>query len=142
MSRDPSYHFTVYSCKLTRLLFGRSVTTLAINRTSSHDQPSHKVQTETACLYLRALKYRYWEESRDAGNFRSSILLDASYGFGGDGSGFSSCITTGPFANYTISLGPVYQITYHSINRRISDLSSTGAAQSQDDTRKAKTDFK
>jgi tyrosinase len=67
----------------------------------------------------------------DAGNFKSSVIFDATYGFGGDGSGPRSCITTGPFANYTNSLGPGYQLTSHCIDRKISELMSLGSSQAQ-----------
>ncbi len=89
----------------------------------------------------RHLPTRYWHEQLDAGTFRSSVVLDATYGFGGDGSGTNRCITTGPFANYTNSLGPGYQITNHCIDRRINDVMSTGSSQANVDACLAKTDF-
>lgn len=66
----------------------------------------------------------YWDEPRDAGNFSTSIVLDPVHGFGGDGRANDSCITDGPFANYTNALGPGYLITDHCIDRNISDEAS------------------
>ena len=77
--------------------------------------------------------YRYWDEPRDAGNFSSSVVFDSIIGFGGDGSGPDSCITTGPFANYTNSLGPGYLVTDHCIERAISDQISLGSSQAEVD---------
>ena len=75
----------------------------------------------------------YWSEQRDAGAFRSSVLLDPVYGFGGDGVPPSGCIADGPFANYTNPLGPGYQVTNHCINRAINDQISTGSAKGEVD---------
>ncbi|KAK4038185.1 hypothetical protein C8A01DRAFT_37889 [Parachaetomium inaequale] len=75
----------------------------------------------------------YWYEQQDAGNFRNSVLFDATYGFGGNGVGANGCIATGPFANYTNSLGPGYDNTQHCINRAISDQTSTGSRQANVD---------
>jgi tyrosinase len=69
------------------------------------------------------------------------VLLDATYGFGGDGSRTTGCITNGPFVNYTNSLGPGYEVTSHCINRRISDLASMGSSQAQVDACLAMKDF-
>lgn len=76
--------------------------------------------------------HRYWYEQPDAGQFSTSVVLDDVYGFGGDGAA-NGCITTGPFANYTNSLGPGYEVTDHCINRRINDAMSLGSSQSQVD---------
>ncbi|KAK4112247.1 Di-copper centre-containing protein [Canariomyces notabilis] len=83
----------------------------------------------------------YWHEQIDAGKFSRSVLLDATYGFGGDGSRTTGCITNGPFVNYTNSLGPGYEVTSHCINRRISDLASMGSSQAQVDACLAMKDF-
>jgi len=83
----------------------------------------------------------YWQEQRDAGKFRSSIVLDPVYGFGGDGSGRGGCITTGPFMNYTNSLGPGYQVTDHCIDRKIDETMSRFTGQSYVDACLAKPDF-
>ncbi len=39
----------------------------------------------------------YWAEERDAGKFRSSVLLDPIYGFGGDGKGANRMPLHRPF---------------------------------------------
>ena len=64
-------------------------------------------------------KCRYWEEILDTGNLTASPVFDPVTGFGGDGSGNNSCITDGPFANSTLHLGPVYEITDHCISRSL-----------------------
>jgi tyrosinase len=61
------------------------------------------------------------------------VLFDATYGFGGNGVGSAGCIATGPFANYTNSLGPGYENTQHCINRAINDQMSTGSSQANVD---------
>ncbi|PGH31737.1 hypothetical protein GX50_05460 [[Emmonsia] crescens] len=63
----------------------------------------------------------YWYEQKDAGKFSSADIFDPVYGFGGDGSSKEGCITDGPFANYTNSLGPGYEITDHCIDRKFND---------------------
>ncbi|KAF2679807.1 Di-copper centre-containing protein [Lentithecium fluviatile CBS 122367] len=75
----------------------------------------------------------YWQEQLDAGKFSTSAIFDKTYGFGGDGSGRSNCITTGPFSNYSNHLGPGYQVTDHCIDRKISNQMSTGSAQREVD---------
>ncbi|KAK3903865.1 hypothetical protein C8A05DRAFT_32396 [Staphylotrichum tortipilum] len=88
---------------------------------------SHENALRNECNYTGYQPY--WAEERDAGKFKNSVLLDPTYGFGGDGSGRDGCITMGPFANYTNSLGPGYQITNHCINRAVNDQMSTGSSQ-------------
>ncbi|KAK1827430.1 hypothetical protein QBC39DRAFT_314872 [Podospora conica] len=81
----------------------------------------------------------YWHEPMDAGAFSKSSLFDPTYGFGGDGDrSRGGCITTGPFANYTNSLGPSYQVTQHCIDRRISDGASSRSSQANVDACLAK----
>lgn len=99
--------------------------TLAINRTS------------LSFLYFGSNTYlpnhSYWQEQIDAGKFSQSVLLDNTYGFGGDGARGTNCITTGPFANYTNHLGPGYEITNHCIDRRINNQMSSGSSQANVD---------
>ncbi len=45
----------------------------------------------------------------------------------------TECITTGPFANYTNSLGPGYEITNHCINRAINEQMSALSSKSNVD---------
>lgn len=75
------------------------------------------------------IKNSYWQEQIDAGKFSQSVIFDNTYGFGGDGSGRGNCITTGPFANYTNSIGPGYQLTNHCIDRKISNQMSSASSQ-------------
>lgn len=83
----------------------------------------------------------YWHEQQDAGKFSRSVLFDETYGFGGNGVGSEGCIATGPFANYTNSLGPGYENTQHCINRAVNDRISTGSAQANVDDCLARTTF-
>ncbi|PVH90493.1 Di-copper centre-containing protein, partial [Periconia macrospinosa] len=90
---------------------------------------SHEDALRNECGYTGYQPY--WQEQLDAGKFSQSILFDPVSGFGGDGSGRGNCITTGPFANYTNSIGPGYQITNHCIDRRINNQISGGSSQAQ-----------
>jgi tyrosinase len=87
------------------------------------------------------IAHRYWQEQRDAGAFKRSVVLDPVYGFGGDGSGVKGCITNGPFVNYTNHLGPSYEITDHCIDRRLDDTTSQNSSQKEVDNCLAKTDW-
>lgn len=97
--------------------------------------PEHRLEL-TSCA-----PSSYWKEERDAGKFSSSVVFDPTYGFGGSGSGPNSCITNGPFANYTNSAGPGYQVTSHCIDRRISEAMSALSSQSQVDACLKLADF-
>ncbi|KAK4444129.1 hypothetical protein QBC34DRAFT_309592 [Podospora aff. communis PSN243] len=88
---------------------------------SAHEQALRK-----ECGYTGAQPY--WEETRDAGAFSKSVVLDPIYGFGGDGVAPDNCIADGPFANYTNSLGPGYLVNDHCIDRDINDRFSNSAA--------------
>ncbi|KAK0623697.1 hypothetical protein B0T14DRAFT_536537 [Immersiella caudata] len=100
---------------------------------------AHETALRTECGYTGYQPY--WQEQLDAGKFSQSVLFDPVYGFGGDGSRTTGCITTGPFANYTNSLGPGYEITNHCINRRISDAMSARSSQANVGNCLAKPDF-
>ena len=65
----------------------------------------------------------------DAGNFTNSIVFNPAT-FGGNGVGSQRCIADGPFANYTLHLGPGHAITDHCLTRNIDNQWSIGAAQS------------
>lgn len=67
----------------------------------------------------------WWDETRDAGNFTASPLLDPDTGFGGNGSGPDDCITDGPFANVTLHIGPGQNVTDHCLSRKINEFNST-----------------
>ena len=60
-------------------------------------------------------------------------MFDPVTGFGGDGKGSDGCITDGPFANYTNSVGPGYLMTDHCIDRAISNQISLGSSQAEVD---------
>ncbi len=53
----------------------------------------------------------------------------------------TECITTGPFANYTNSLGPGYEVTDHCIDRAINEQFSALSSQSNVDACLAMTTF-
>lgn len=74
---------------------------------------------------------RYWDETRDAGKFYKSDVLNPLTGFGGDGVGANGCIVDGPFANFTNNLGPGYRIgdSLNCINRFVNDAISVMAGQ-------------
>jgi len=101
---------------------------------------AHETALRNECGYTG--HQPYWHEQLDAGKFSRSFLLDATYGFGGDRSRTTGCITNGPFANYTNSLGPGYEVTSHCINRRISDAMSTMSSQAQVDAYLALLDLR
>ncbi|KXJ87286.1 hypothetical protein Micbo1qcDRAFT_185635 [Microdochium bolleyi] len=67
----------------------------------------------------------WWDETRDAGNFKASPLLDPDTGFGGDGTGPDGCVTDGPFANTTLHVGPGQRTQDHCLSRKVSDFNST-----------------
>ncbi|KAL8366403.1 hypothetical protein RB595_004940 [Gaeumannomyces hyphopodioides] len=75
----------------------------------------------------------YWQEQLDAGRFAKSVVFDTVHGFGGNGRRSDGCITDGPFANYTNSLGPGYEVTDHCIDRAINDFMSLGSSQARVD---------
>ncbi|KAH8826787.1 hypothetical protein DL96DRAFT_1709936 [Flagelloscypha sp. PMI_526] len=95
----------------------------------------------TDCGYSGAQPY--WNEIADAGAFTSSALLQANdLSFGGDGDASNNnCVSTGPFANLTLHVGPGTQVTNHCLSRAVSDRGSDAAAQSYVDTCLAYTDF-
>ncbi|TLS26409.1 hypothetical protein PpBr36_05572 [Pyricularia pennisetigena] len=101
---------------------------------------AHETAMRTECGYTGFQPY--WQEQLDAGKFKSSIIFDPITGFGGDGSGPNNCITTGPFSNYTNSLGPGYEITNHCIDRAIDDDISKGSSQQNVDNCLLQTTWK
>lgn len=87
------------------------------------------------------MKFRYWEELLDSTNLTASPIFDTEYGFGGDGSGDDDCITDGPFANLTLHLGPIYEVTDHCLSRSLSANSITWANQTYLDACYAAEDY-
>ncbi|TLS27447.1 hypothetical protein PpBr36_05465 [Pyricularia pennisetigena] len=67
----------------------------------------------------------WWDETRDAGNFPASPLLDPKTGFGGNGVGPNNCVMDGPFANTTLRIGPGQTVTEHCLSRKINQFNST-----------------
>lgn len=63
----------------------------------------------------------YWHESMDVANVTTASVFDPVTGFGGNGVGTNSCIADGPFANMTLHLGPLYEITDHCLSRSQSE---------------------
>ncbi|TLD33725.1 hypothetical protein PspLS_01635 [Pyricularia sp. CBS 133598] len=88
---------------------------------------AHETALRDDCGYTG--RQPYWQEQLDAGRFSSSVVFDPVTGFGGNGSGRDGCITDGPFANYTNSLGPGYEVTDHCIDRAIGNFISTLSSQ-------------
>lgn len=94
--------------------------TLDRNRTSTSLLPDIR-------SHIAPLHHRYWNETTDtlsSKGFQGSPIFNISdpYSFGGSG----SCVTTGPFANYTLHLGPAKQVTDHCLTRRLGTV-HTGA---------------
>ncbi|KAF2427391.1 Di-copper centre-containing protein [Tothia fuscella] len=83
-------------------------------------QEQHQIQSEFIHEVGAFLPYRL----RDAGRFINSTLLDSIYGFGGNGSGLDGYVADGPFANYTLILGPGKNNSVHCLSRDIDDLAS------------------
>lgn len=69
--------------------------------------------------------FSWWDETRDAGNFMASPLLDLDTGFGGNGTGPDGCVTDGPFANTTLHIGPGYLNQDHCLSRKVNEFNST-----------------
>ncbi|MBE3043520.1 hypothetical protein IMZ48_13305, partial [Candidatus Bathyarchaeota archaeon] len=75
---------------------------------------------------------RYWDEHRDAGNFKESDIFDADTGFGSAATGFDM-IKDGPFANASTPIGPGFEITDNYLNRNINDTVSMWAVREKVD---------
>ncbi|KAF5643351.1 monophenol monooxygenase [Fusarium tjaetaba] len=74
---------------------------------------------------MNAMHQVWWDETRDAGNFMDSPLLDPDTGFGGNGTGPDNCVTDGPFANTTLHIGPGQTLTDHCLSRKVNEINST-----------------
>ena len=77
-------------------------------------------------------KNSWWDETRDAGNYINSPILDPVSGFGGNGSSVDLCVVDGPFANSTVHLGPADSDTPAGfcLKRKVNEVFAAGAAQS------------
>ncbi|KAF8470803.1 hypothetical protein BDZ91DRAFT_550920 [Kalaharituber pfeilii] len=82
----------------------------------------HETLLREACEYTGAQPY--WEESRDAGKFSVSSVFSPKSGFGGNGRPEDGCLADGPFAGYTLSVGPGYDNKEHCLNRFLNDTAS------------------
>ncbi|KAF4416224.1 hypothetical protein F53441_14557 [Fusarium austroafricanum] len=67
----------------------------------------------------------WWDETRDAGNFTGSPLLDPNTGFGGNGAEPDGCVIDGPFANTTLHIGPGQTLQDHCLSRSVNEINST-----------------
>ena len=68
-----------------------------------------------------------------AHGFTNSPLLngDDPFSFGGDGdSQQDNCVTTGPFSDYILHLGPGQNLTNHCLTREINNVNITRNSQS------------
>lgn len=76
--------------------------------------------------YLRS----WWDETQDAGDYINSPILDPDTGFGGNGTGTDQCVTDGPFANSTLTVGPntTYTPEGYCLKRHVNETFSAGAA--------------
>ncbi|PVI02922.1 Di-copper centre-containing protein [Periconia macrospinosa] len=87
---------------------------------------NHYEALRTECNYNGPQPY--WNETLDAGNFKSSIVLDPVTGFGGDGTGPKGCIQDGPFKDYISPIGTYANSSAHCISRTIDECQSSKAA--------------
>jgi len=106
--------------------------------------PFHRMMINTHELLLRnECNYTgsqpYWQEQLDAGKFSKSSLLDAKYGFGGNGLPTTHCITDGPFKDYVNPMGPGYVFKDHCIDRQINDAISQSSSKANVDACLTKT---
>ncbi|KAK4244190.1 hypothetical protein C7999DRAFT_35458 [Corynascus novoguineensis] len=90
--------------------------------------PYHRYYLKVLEVLLRECGYEgaipYWDETRDAGKFSSSVIFDPVTGFGGSGQGSGNCVPNGPFANLTVNIGPGFSFEPRCVNRRITDMFS------------------
>ncbi|KAI1338963.1 Di-copper centre-containing protein [Xylariaceae sp. FL0016] len=88
---------------------------------------AHGHLLKTECNYTGPLPY--WDEPSDVGNINGSSLFNGELSFGGNGTGPSRCIETGPFANLSLhfhedlSSSPDY-----CISRYLNDFTFASAA--------------
>jgi hypothetical protein len=68
---------------------------------------------------------RWWDEERDASHFANSSVFNSVSGFGGRSPG---CVMDGPFAGYSLIIGPGYNNTEHCLSRDIDDVSSQASS--------------
>lgn len=83
-------------------------------------------------MKLNNQQISWWDETRDAGDYLNSPILDVDTGFGGNGSEPDNCLLDGPFANSTVHLGPSTNVTAEGfcLKRKVNETFALGAAQS------------
>ncbi|KAJ7054140.1 hypothetical protein C8F01DRAFT_1164078, partial [Mycena amicta] len=74
-------------------------------------------------MALRERVYWDWSQDIDSGiPLVQSPVFDSVYGFGGNApGGGGGCVTDGPFAGYTLNLGPGTNVTKHCLQRAFND---------------------
>ncbi|KAF8066692.1 hypothetical protein FPV67DRAFT_1781199 [Lyophyllum atratum] len=85
---------------------------------------AHEELLRNECGYTGAQPW--WNETMDDANYINSPLLKPD-AFGGNGVAPSNCVADGPFANYTLHLGPGHNITNHCLTRRINNALGAGS---------------
>lgn len=90
---------------------------------------THEHILRTECNYTGPMTW--WDETKDAGNYTNSPVLDPDTGFGGNGTGTDHCVTDGPFANSTLTVGPETAFTPEGfcLKRNVNETYSAGAAE-------------
>lgn len=105
----------------------------------------HLISNHTSTSTLtQLLTNRWWDEALDAatGNFFQSNMWDDDTGFGGNGTAPSNCVTTGPFANRTMHIGPLEETTDYCFKRDWDNTVGAGdAAQENVDACYAYNDY-
>ncbi|KAF8853844.1 hypothetical protein BDZ45DRAFT_657373 [Acephala macrosclerotiorum] len=78
---------------------------------------THATLLRTQCNYTGTIPW--WDEALDAasGNFFQSNMWSDDTGFGGNGTAPDNCVTTGPFANRTMHIGPMEATTDYCFKR-------------------------
>ncbi|KAK7706673.1 hypothetical protein SLS64_007504 [Diaporthe eres] len=89
---------------------------------------THEHLMRTECNYTGPMTW--WDETQDAGDYINSPILDPDTGFGGNGTGADQCVTDGPFANSTLTVGPntTYTPEGYCLKRHVNETFSAGAA--------------
>ncbi|KAI1762568.1 Di-copper centre-containing protein [Hypoxylon sp. FL1150] len=90
---------------------------------------AHLLQTE--CNYEGPIPY--WNETVDVGDIKASAIFDVEYGFGGNGTGASGCISDGPFADLALHFNEDLNTTDYCVTRFLNDRALSSAAQERID---------
>ncbi|RDI82366.1 hypothetical protein Vi05172_g7687 [Venturia inaequalis] len=78
---------------------------------------AHETVLKEECNYIGTIPW--WDEAQDAasGDFFQSDMWEDRW-FGGNGSSIDNCVTTGPFANRTLHVGPLESTTDYCFARK------------------------